>query len=61
MENFQDPFRDLERETMAAVDKRTAMEKLVGTSLLKQVGTKKKTAEILKGKELILLYFSASW
>lgn len=46
---------------MAAVDKRTAMEKLVGTSLLKQVGTKKKTAEILKGKELILLYFSASW
>jgi hypothetical protein len=34
--------------------------KLVGPSLLKHVGTKVSTEDALKGKELVLLYFSGN-
>ena len=40
----------------------TAMETLVGTKLLTKVGTPlKETKKIMEGKDLALLYFSASW
>ena len=40
----------------------TAMETLVGTKLLTKVGAPvKETKKILEGKDLVLLYFSASW
>ena len=46
---------------MSVEDKRTQMEKIVGSTLLQKVNTKKKTADLLKDKDLVLLYFSASW
>jgi nucleoredoxin len=36
-------------------------ESLFGETLLQKVGVAKNTADLLKGKELIALYFSASW
>lgn len=40
----------------------TAMETLLGLGLLTNVkGPVKKTKDLLKGKDLVLLYFSASW
>jgi hypothetical protein len=37
------------------------MEKLLGAKLLTEVGKEESTAIVLKGKKLVLLYFSASW
>lgn len=36
-------------------------ETLFGDTLLQKVGAPKKTIDVLKGKELLALYFSASW
>lgn len=38
-----------------------SLESLLGEKLLTKVGVSKKTSDVMKGKELVLLYFSASW
>lgn len=37
------------------------MEEFLGPNLLTEGTTEKPTKEILKGKDLVLIYFSAAW
>jgi nucleoredoxin len=49
-------------KTISKMTEPTAMEALLGSDLLANVkGPAKKTKELLKGKDLVLLYFSANW
>jgi nucleoredoxin len=47
---------------MTSSEEKFSMESLLGPKLLTKVGAPSKpTAELMKGKELVALYFSASW
>jgi nucleoredoxin len=64
---MKDPQRSNSNDTnkLKAITKMTEptpMETLLGLSLLPSVkGAAKKTKDLMKGKDLVLLYFSASW
>ena len=48
-------------ETKKKETKKSAMEELLGPSLLTSVNTAKPTDEVLKDKPLVAVYFSAAW